>query len=169
MEAVGPPTHILLTCNWHLRKAASYREIWGCEIHLHESGLAEASTAIDAVFNDGDRFWSTIEAVHIPGLSSWPEETAFLVTEDGGTLIVGDAFCGGRADHGVPEGAVGKHGPSYRFDVPSQTRGSVRKMSSLQFERICFGHGSPILRGAKRELERFIAKDAVLNAARRSH
>lgn len=167
LEAVGPPTHVFLTCNWHLRNAESYRSIWGCEIHVHESGLEGAATAIDGVFKDGDEFWSTLKVVHLPGLSSWPEESAFLVAEDCGTLITGDAFCGGRADSGVAEGTVGKHEPSYCFADPSQTHDSVRKILALRFHRLCFGHGLPILFGAKQEFKRFIAQDAVLDPDRR--
>src|SRR6266498_901609 len=55
LEALGPPSHIVLTCNWHLRGGEAYRRRWGCPILVHEAGLATAETAIDGTFRTGER------------------------------------------------------------------------------------------------------------------
>ena len=71
-----------------------------------------APRPIGGTFQGDDELWGAVTTIHLPGVSSWPEETAFLVASSYGVLIVGDPFCGERADTGIPAGAVGKHGPS---------------------------------------------------------
>ena len=164
LEEVGPPTHVLLTCSWHLRDAEACRRRWGSRILIHRSGLADAEAPMDGTFQGGDELWGTVKAIHLPGLS-WPEETAFLIG-GGGILIVGDAFCGGRADVGVPEGAVGRY---TSVAVPSakqhEARLSAQHLLSQPFDSMCFGHGSPLLHNAKAALERFITHDDLLTPA----
>ena len=165
LEEVGPPTHVLLTCSWHLRDAEACRRRWGSRILIHRSGLADAEAPMDGTFQGGDELWGTVKAIHLPGLS-WPEETAFLIGGGGGILIVGDAFCGGRADIGVPEGAVGRY---TSVAVPSakqhEARLSAQHLLSQPFDSMCFGHGSPLLHNAKAALERFITHDDLLTPA----
>ena len=84
IEEIGTPTHILLTCNWHLREGEIFRERWGCKIYLNALGLTEAETRIDGTFEGGDRLWDAIEVIHLPH-SGWGEETAFLVKQEQGT------------------------------------------------------------------------------------
>ena len=165
LEELGPPTHVLLTCNWHLRDAEACRRRWGSRILIHRSGLANAETPMDGSFQDGDELWGTVKAIHIPGLN-WPEETAFLIASGGGVLIVGDAFCGGRADIGVLEGAVGKYrAVTIPLANQHQARQSAQHLLTLPFDSMCFGHGSPILHSAKPALERFITHDDLLTPA----
>ena len=169
LEEVGPPTHVLLTCSWHLRDAEACRRRWGSRILIHRSGLADAEAPMDGTFQGGDELWGTVKAIHLPGLS-WPEETAFLIGGGGGILIVGDAFCGGRADVGVPEGAVGRY---TSVAVPSakqhEARLSAQHLLSQPFDSMCFGHGSPLLHNAKAALERFITHDDLLTPATTRH
>lgn len=165
LEALGPPTHVLITCNWHLRNAEACRRRWGSRILIHRSGLANAETPIDGTFQDDDELWGTVKPIHLPGLN-WPEETAFLIASGGGILIVGDAFCGGRADIGIPDGDVGR---STTFTIPSakqhEARLSAQHLLAQPFDCMCFGHGSPILHNAKAALERFVTHDDLLKPA----
>ncbi len=156
IERIRVPTHILLTCNWHLREAEIFRQRWDCKIYLNTLGSAEVETTIDGTFQDRDRLWDAIEAIHIPH-AGWTEETAFLVEQANGLLIVGDAVCGGRADIGVPEGEIGiftnqiEHIPDRQ-----KARNSLVDLMEYPFDAICFAHGSPILYQAKAALQRFI-------------
>ena len=156
IEEIGTPTHILLTCNWHLRESEVYRQRWGCKIYLNALGLAEAETAIDGTFEGGDRLWEAVEVIHIPHVG-WTEETAFLVGQEQGLLIAGDVVCGGRADIGVPEGEIGIF-PNQLESIPDRqkARDSLIDLMEHPFDAICFAHGSPIRHQAKAALQRFI-------------
>ena len=121
-------------------------------------GLAGSETPLDGTFQDGDELWGAVTTIHLPGMSSWPEETAFLIANDG-VLIVGDAFCGERADAGIPAGAIGKHGPSYNYAERRRARQTAQRLLTLPFDGMLFGHGEPILCNVKSPLERFIAND----------
>ena len=156
VEELGPPTHILLTCNWHLRQSERYRKRWGCKIYINELGLEGVEIPMDGTFKHGDCLWDSVEVIHIPHVD-WSEETAFLVKQENGLLIVGDALCGGRADIGVLDGEVGIYWTRYKpitdfYDVSS----SLHQLMEYPFEAMGFGHGSPILYQAKEALGRFI-------------
>ena len=159
IEEIGTPTHILLTCNWHLREGEIFRERWGCEIYLNALGLSEAETTIDGTFKGGDRLWNAVEVIHIPHVG-WMEETAFLVKQEKGLLIVGDAVCGGRADIGVPEGEICIF-TNQLESIPDRrkARDSLTELMEYPFDAICFAHGSPIPHQAKAALERFLDTD----------
>ena len=159
IEEIGTPTHILLTCNWHLRESEIYRQRWGSVIYLNALGLAEAETAIDATFKGGDRLWDTVEVIYIPYVG-WTEETAFLVGQEQGLLIVGDAVCGGRGDVGVPEGEVGIFPNQLEAISDRQkARDSLMDLMEYPFDAISFAHGSPIRHQAKAALQRFLDTD----------
>ena len=159
VEAIGTPTHILLTNNYHLREAAAFRQRWDCAIRLHESGLKDAEERIDKPLQDGDVLWDVIEVIHIPDMS-FADEVSFLVKGEGGTLIVGDALCGGRKDRGVPEGSLWVNHPEYFPDLQAARKG-LSKLKAYSFERLCFAHGSPITRTAKEKLDELIENDDV--------
>ena len=156
IEGIRTPTHILLTCNWHLRESETYRRRWGCEILLNELGLPEAETELDGTFQDGDVFWSTITAVHLLDVN-WKEETAFLVERAEGLLVIGDAVVGGRADLGIPHGELGVHPQARIASLRNEAaRKTLKGLLTYPFDAICLGHGTPILENAKAALLRFI-------------
>ena len=156
IEKIRTPTHILLTCNWHLRESEIYRQRWESVIYLNTLGLAEAETTIDGTFEGGDRLWDAVEVIHIPHVG-WGEETAFLVEQEQGLLIVGDVVCGGRTDIGVPEGEIGIFTNQLEAISDRQkARDSLIDLMEYPFDAICFAHGSPIRHQAKAALQRFI-------------
>ena len=157
--AMGEPAHILLTCKYHLRESEAFRERWGCDIRIHADGLEHSEAPIDETFQDGDLLWDRIEVIHIPD-AHYPEEVAFLVRGDGNTMIVGDAVCGGRMDRGVPDGEIWINGPELVADL-TRARSSLWKLARYAFDKMCFGHGSPILRAASVRFAAFVEGDRV--------
>ncbi|MBI4532082.1 MAG: hypothetical protein HY709_11255 [Candidatus Latescibacteria bacterium] len=155
IEALGPPTHILLTCYYHLRESETYRQKWGCPIYLHQVGLEEAEVSIDRTFQDGESLWNAVDLIHLPDVVSYPEETVFLVREGGGVLIIGDALSGGRPDRGILDGELGISFPEYVTN-PQKARQSLSKLLEYSFEVMCFGHGSPIFTDPQEALRRFL-------------
>ena len=63
-------------------------------------------------------------------------------------------------DCGIPEGELGFNDPAYLVDL-SKARRSLMTLLHLEFDALCFGHGVPILSGAKDVLKRFVACDAT--------
>ena len=153
IEALGKPAHILLTCEYHLRESEAFRDRWGCDIHIHADGLDYSEVTIDGKLQDGDLLWGRIEVSHIPDAYHL-DEVAFMVHGEGNTMIVGDAVCGGRKDRGIPDGEIWINAPEYIVADMSSARDSLRKLAGHPFERMVFGHGSPILRAAS---DRFTA------------
>lgn len=159
VEEIGAPTHIILTCNWHLRESQVFKQKWGCEVRLHEDGLMDSEVPVDGTLQDRDLLWDLIQVIHVPDVG-WAEEVVFLVKGDGNTMIVGDLLCGGRKDRGVPDGELWIHGPEYSLEL-EEARKSLRKLSEYSFEKLCFGHGTPITQAAKDVFNEFIENDGA--------
>lgn len=179
LEALGPPTHILLTCNWHLRGGEEHRRRWGCPVLVHEAGLATAETAIDGTFRTGDRLWDAVDIVQQVTELGWPEEAVLLLRlERPGQsprrcLYVGDAVCGGRDDIGLPGGEVGQYTMMGRSreeirrtiaDVP-KARGALERLLRHDFDALAFGHGAPVLSDPHAALRRFLAREDLWGTA----
>jgi hypothetical protein len=163
LQHLGPPTHIVLTCNWHLRGAEAHRRRWGCRLWLHQAGRRAAETAVDGTFQDGDVLWERVLVLHLPQFG-WPEECALLVRRPAesamagsAALIIRDAVCGAREDIGVPEGEVGIYSTGHVTDrqAAHQALGALLRHP---FDTLCFGHGAPVRRGARDALRRFLRR-----------
>ncbi len=159
VEEIATPTHILLTCNYHLRESQAFRQKWGCEVWLHQEGLKDSEVPVDGTLQDRDLLWDLMQVIHIPDVY-YVEEVAFLVKGDGNTMIVGDLVCGGRMDRGVPDGQLWIHAPEYIQDL-QDARNSLRKLSEYSFAKLCFGHGTPITQSAKDVFNEFIENDGA--------
>ena len=178
LEAVGPPTHVLLTCNWHLRGGEEHRRRWGCPILIHEAGLLTAETRIDGTFRTGDRLWGAVQVVQHITEFGWPEVAAFLIALGSAgalrrVLYVGDAICGGRLDVGVPDGDVGQYTLLGRSpeairqlipDVP-KARAALERLLDHDFHVLAFGHGAPVTEMPRAALHRFLSHTALWQAA----
>ena len=153
MEDIGVPTHIVLTCNYHERSSAQLRQKWGCDVLLYENHVQEARIEFEGTFQDGDMLWNLLEVVRVPDVRH-REEVSFNLIPDG-VIIVGDLLSGGRKDCGIPDGELGFKDPAYLVDV-AKARLSLKTLLHLEFDALCFGHGKPILSGAKGVLKRFV-------------
>ncbi len=158
IEAIGKPAHILLTCEYHLRESEALRNRWGCDIRIHADGSEHSEVMIDETFVDGDLLRDRMEVIHIPD-AYHTDEVAFMVHGEGNTMIVGDAVCGGRKDRGIPDGEIWINAPEYIVADMSSARDSLRKLAGHSFERMVFGHGSPILHDASDRLRAFLEDD----------
>lgn len=157
LERLGPPTHVLLTCNWHLRESEVCRERWGCKLWINELGLASAEAAMDGTFMHGDLLWGAIDVIHLPHVY-WPEETAFFVRDGSSVLVVGDALCGGREDTGVPDGEIGTFSTRHIVDT-KMARLTLMRLLEVPCATMCFGHGAPVLEDSHGALRRFLERE----------
>lgn len=155
VERIGKPTHILLTCEFHVRETQRYRDKWECRVLTLEEGIEDFEIPIDDTFRDGDQLWDLIRMIYVPDV--YYPETAFLVCEDGGILIMGDLLSGGRLDRKIPDGDIGIF-PDYVADL-SKARKAYRKLLDFPFESMYFGHGSPVIENPKEVLRVFLDSD----------
>lgn len=163
LEQLGKPTHILLTCEYHIRSSEAYRDRWGCKILADTTEVDRYEIPLDGSLHHGEQLWDLVEVTQVPGAGrrrgdrSCPE-VGLLVRDGEGVLILGDVLCGGRKDQGIPDGQIGLSGPEYVFDLNSARRG-LRRLLDHSFEVLCFGHGTPVSEEPKARLRQFLDSD----------
>ena len=124
------------------------------EHHVQEDTEIE----FDGTFQDGDMLWDLVEVVRVPYVRHREEVSFYLIPD--GVLIVGDLMSGGRKDCGIPDGEIGFKDPAYLVDL-AKARLSLKSLLQFEFDILCFGHGNPVLSGAKEVLKRFVECDAT--------
>ena len=158
IEKIGIPTHILLTCEFHLRESESLRQRWGCEIWANEVELDRYETSIDGTFVHGGRLWDFVDPIYVPDV--YFPETVLLVRDGGGGLIIGDMLSGGRQDAGILDGDLGIYAPDYIAEL-DKARNSIALLLDYSYSFICFGHGTPIFDDPKAKLRRYVESDEI--------
>ena len=158
LESIRRPSHIVLTCEFHLRESEPYRKRWGSTLLANEVERERYSTTPDGWFRDGDTLLETIGCVLVPG--GFFPETALLVQGDPTVLIIGDILSGARCDAGIPDGELGIAFPEYVPDLDSIRR-SLERLSGLEFDLLCFGHGEPVRRQPRKKLRKLCESDEV--------
>ena len=63
-------------------------------------------------------------------------------------------------DCGIPEGELGFKDPAYLVGL-AKARLSLKMLLQLEYDVLCFGHGTPILSEAKDVLKRFVECDTT--------
>lgn len=158
IEQIRILTHILLTCEFHLRESELLRQRWGCEIWANEVERDRYETSLDGTFVHGQRLWGFIDPIYVPDV--YFPETVLLVHESGGGLIIGDMLSGGRQDAGIADGDLGIYAPDYIAEL-DKARNSIALLLDYSFSFICFGHGTPIFDEPKAKLRRYVESDEI--------
>lgn len=112
---------------WLSRALTTFQWMW-----------ATAPVEVDMLVNDGDELaiLGGIKIFHVPGHTPG---SISLFLQSKRLVIVGDVIAN----------RFGLRLPSYGFTVDlAQEVASVRKIAMLDFDVICFGHGSPIIHKA---------------------
>lgn len=155
LETAGvPPGPVLLSNANHARHADHFRR------RLKVPVLA-AAAAREGLRADGLEVDEILEAAPLPGgLSAIPlpgfvpGEVAFFHGDDGGTLRVGDALIHLAAPYDfVPL-------PDKYCTDPKLARTSLRALLAVNFSRMLFAHGNPLLSGARARLEGMLGATA---------
>lgn len=158
IEALGTPTHILLTCEWHLRNGSALRDLWGAEILVNQAEAGRYKITLNRTFDTGDRLWGCVDTVYLD--RGFYPETSLLVRSARNVLIIGDILSGGRLDQQIPKEQIGNIAPQYIPDLVV-CRNDLRQLLDLEFDRIYFGHGDPVTTNAKNKLRAYLDSDDV--------
>jgi len=92
---------------------------------------------VEHSLNDGEELpiAGGLKAIHVPGHCAG--QMAFLWRQHGGVLIAADACSN-----------IPRLGLSLGYEDLEEGKRSLRKLSALDFQVACFGHGKPILKDA---------------------
>ncbi|MFN2431406.1 MAG: hypothetical protein ABR599_01035 [Gemmatimonadota bacterium] len=141
LDRLGEVAAILLTGAGHLRSAPHYRDHTGAAIWAPVQVELADGVDPDETFTDGNELPGALKAIALPGPRG--AEHAFFLKRSGGVMIIGDALTNVAASGGLcvlPK----EHNP----DV-DKTRQSCRKLLDYEYDTAVFGHGEPILGGAR--------------------
>ncbi len=140
---------VVVTNENHGRAAVDAATDFGVPLYAH----AAARTALDlpsaVELSDGEEFATGLTALSIEGAPAG--EIAVYAQLEGGTLIIGDALIN-----------MGSYGfallPAKYCQNQKRMRRSLRKLLDLEFERIVFAHGLPVVTNAKRRLTELLER-----------
>jgi glyoxylase-like metal-dependent hydrolase (beta-lactamase superfamily II) len=142
LARLGKVEAILIDAPSHQRSAWSLRRDLKVKVHAPE-GATKLDEAPDATFKDGARLPGGLVAIHAPG----PSAHHYALHLDRGPGVI---FCGDLMMN-EPQGLVFL--PDKYQDDPVRSRQSARRLLDFRFEVICFGHGAPIVKGARQAIE----------------
>jgi hypothetical protein len=147
-----PPRNIYLTNRLHYRHSGRFAKHYGAKVWCHKAGLhAFGRTKKVSGFSHGDTLPGGVLALEVGALC--PEETALYIPLGKGILSIGDAI--------IREDGELSFVPDYLMgDDPEGVKRGLKKAftSHLKrdFDTMLFAHGEPIVKGAKKELRRFL-------------
>lgn len=130
----------------HFREAASFSERLAAPVIVH----AELAQTDQCPVQDGEMLTDGLRVIHIPGAPRG--EFALHLADGAGTVVVGDALINFEP-HGfafLPD--------KYCVD-PRLMRRSLRKRLALDFDRMVFAHGTPVMSGARAKLQRLLSEE----------
>ena len=141
LESLGRVTGIVITNTNHPRDAAAFAHFYSAPIFAPPELPGELPHRHN--LHDGLAI-GPLRVIRIEGAADG--EFALYHPDDGGTLIMGDALIN-----------FDPHGftllPRKYCTNQKQMVRSIRKLLDLDFSRIFFAHGNPIMTGAREQLE----------------
>jgi glyoxylase-like metal-dependent hydrolase (beta-lactamase superfamily II) len=140
----GAVTGIVITNANHLRASAEFSAKFSAPIYA----MREANAPGARELRDGEVLADELRIIAIEGAA--PGEIALFLPRDQGLLIVGDALIN-----------FGSNGftflPAKYCSDSKRMRKSLSKLLALNFERMIFAHGTPIMSKARDRLATLIA------------
>lgn len=142
------PTHILLTNRDHAREAEAFRTEFKVPIYAPEADASQMEIAIDTTYPDGGVLPGGLVAIHLRDMKS-PGESALLLRQGNGYLILGDALIG------KPAGEL-RLLPAEKFADVNKARESLTRLLDYEYEAVLAGDGTSILSGGKDAVRRAV-------------
>lgn len=142
-EALGvSPEAVVVTNRNHLRDSAS----WPAPLALCEAEAGEVDVKPRRLLRPGDTVGPGLEVIGLPGKS--PGEIG-LFWKSRRVLLLGDALIG-------PGGRL-KTVPDPKIDDKARLIRSLKTLPALDFDILLLADGDPVMAGAKKAVEEFVA------------
>ena len=142
---------IIISSANHIRTARQFARNFSVCVFAHPELATKSEFGVDVALSENERSAKDLRVVFINGAAVG--EIALHCEREEGTLILGDALIN-----------VGSHGldflPAKYCLNAKEMRRSLRKLLDLDFERMLFAHGTPILVSARARLEALLNKNA---------
>lgn len=152
LEALGEVAGVVVLLDRHTRDAAAFAARYDVPVFVPEAAAVDAADlGVPTERFRGELGDTGYRARPVVSLPLWRE--AALVSEDGGTVVVGDVL-GTAAYFRAPRERLALH-PALRLWPPR------RQLGDLDPERLLVGHGAPVLEDGGQAIE-----DALAGARR---
>lgn len=166
LEALGTPSHILITNQNHARDAEAYRTRYGARILAHAELDGYFPFSLDGSFADGETLPGDLTAVHLPG--TFRGETALYHAAEGGSYVLGDALINIDLErYGLPGTLMGVVGwPQGLGTMPrllmldeETALASYERLYRHDFSRLLMSHGDPVRQDGPHALRAALEND----------
>src|SRR6266581_4782296 len=148
LARLGKVEAIVLGTPSHQRSAWSYRREHKAKVYAPE-GWSDLDEKPDVTFKAGDSLPLGLGPLHAPGPGA--AHHAFHIERKPGVLLCTDLW------------HVGANGveflPDKYMSDPGRARESARRLLEVNFDILCFGHGDPIMKDARKVLSGLVRKD----------
>jgi len=154
-DSRATPARILLTNRHHYRHSARYADAFGCSVHASAPGMDEFAGAPRPVepFDFGDEPAPGITALEVGAIC--PDETALHIAHGDGAMAFADGLVrpgAGRLGF-VPDFLMGDD----PVTVKDGLRNAFLGLLEREFDTLLFAHGTPLVGGGRRALEKFVS------------
>jgi glyoxylase-like metal-dependent hydrolase (beta-lactamase superfamily II) len=142
---------VIISSANHIRAAGQFARNFSVRVFAHPELATTSEFGVDVALSENEGPAKDLRVIFIDGAAAG--EIALHCEHEEGMLIVGDALIN-----------FGSRGfdflPAKYCSNGKQMRRSLRKLLDLNFERIFFAHGTPILVSARARLEALLNENA---------
>jgi glyoxylase-like metal-dependent hydrolase (beta-lactamase superfamily II) len=141
---------VLIGTPSHQRSAWTYRREHKAKVYAPE-GWSDLEEKPDGTFKEGDALPGGLRPLHAAGPNK--AHYAFHLDRKPGVLLCTDLW------HATPRGV--EFLPDKYMNDATRARDSARRLLEVNFDILCFGHGDPIRRGARKVVADLVGQDAA--------
>lgn len=149
------PEHVILTGRHHDRDHGRFVEAFGCDLHVHESGVGEYDGEDVEGYAVGEELGGGITVVANAPIA--PDDSVLHLDLDDGVLAFADGLTTMTGELGyMPDFLLGDDPGAVRTALT----GALQELLDQSFDHLLFAHGDPIVGGGRKALEAFLSRGA---------
>lgn len=152
LRSIAPPLAVVLTNGNHARGADHFRQTFSIPVYAHPDAIPELGLSDVQPLPEASELGLT-RLVPLPGFG--PGETALHLNGSPSTLVVGDALI-----------HMGSYGftflPAKYCQNLKQGKHSLKALMEIDFDVLCFAHGTPLTGLAKEKLQQLLENENLL-------